>query len=188
MLVFLRSGAGGERPAAEGEGRWGPGEADGPQCRPGQRRGRRGRRGEGLERGGPPAAHQSCQSIPCWNQCQVDMMCSGTVLSVGHHHDTAETTKTVLSFGCDTIIKELAEKPPVFICCQLSQLEIHVKLEWGEILIWEKWPKPSTVLWWNIVQLCYLCLVCCSMSPKTEAEVMRFFFFCLCIWKLVKDE
>lgn len=83
MLVLLPPGAGGERPAAEGEGGRGPGEAGGSQCRPGQWRRRR-RRGEGLERGRPPAAHQSCQPVPCWNQRQVDThrMRSGTVFSV----------------------------------------------------------------------------------------------------------
>lgn len=85
MLVLLPPGEWGERPAAEGEGGRGPGEAGGSQCRPGQRRRRRRWRGEGLEWGGPPAAHQSCQPVPCWNQCQVDThrMRSGTVFSVG---------------------------------------------------------------------------------------------------------
>lgn len=78
----LTTGAGGERPAAEGEGGRDPGQAGGPQCRAGQRRRRQ--RGEGLERRGPPAAHQSRQPVSCWNQRQVgtQRISSGALVSV----------------------------------------------------------------------------------------------------------
>lgn len=68
----VATGARGERPAAEGEGCGDPGEAGGPRWRAGQRRRRRKRRRrEGLERGRPAAAHQSCQLVSRRNQRQV---------------------------------------------------------------------------------------------------------------------
>ena len=70
MLVCPFSGAGGEQPTAEGEGGWGSGQAGRSQCGPGQWWRRQLR--EGLERGRPPAAHQGCQSVPRWNQRQVN--------------------------------------------------------------------------------------------------------------------